>query len=84
MIIPDSAMVPSIATKPNGWPNSSRNNATPMMPSGAVRKTMAEREKLLSCAISRVITTMMNSGRPAFTERWPRSESSTVPPTSNR
>ncbi len=68
MIMPDSAIVPSIATKPNGLPNSSRNSATPINPSGAVRNTIAEREKLLSCSISRLTTTITNSGIPAFTE----------------
>ncbi len=45
---------------------------------------MAVREKLRSWIISKVSTTTMNSGTPAFTEFWPRVESSTVPPTSSR
>ena len=84
MIIPDNAMVPSIATKPNGLPNNSRNNVTPIRPKGAVRNTMTMREKLRSCTISNVSTTTINSGTPAFTESWPRVESSTVPPTSSK
>ncbi len=84
MIMPARAMVPSIATKPNGWRNSSRNRVTPIRPSGAVRNTIAIREKLRNCTISRLNTTTMNSGTPAFTELWPFAASSTVPPTSSR
>ncbi len=84
MIMPARAMVPSMATNPNGWRNTSRNRVTPISPRGAVRNTMNIREKLRSWTISRLSTTTMNSGMPAFTERWPRSESSTVPPTSSK
>ena len=84
MIIPDNAMVPSIATKPNGLPNSSRNSVTPIRPNGAVRNTITMREKLRNCTISKVSTTTINSGTPAFTESCPRVESSTVPPTSSK
>ncbi|MDT4879297.1 hypothetical protein FQZ97_1149510 [compost metagenome] len=77
-------MVPSIATKPNGWRNTIRNRVTPINPNGAVRNTITVREKLRSCSISNVSTTTMNSGTPAFTEFWPRAESSTVPPTSSK
>ncbi|MNY48646.1 hypothetical protein D3C86_1839950 [compost metagenome] len=84
MIIPDRAMVPSMATKPNGWRNTSRNRVTPINPKGAVRKTMKVREKLRNCTINRNNTTTMNNGTPAFTEFCPRVESSTVPPTSSR
>ncbi len=84
MIIPDSAMVPSIATKPNGWRNTIRNSTTPISPNGAVRNTITVREKLRNCTISKLNTTTMNSGTPAFTEFCPRVESSTVPPTSSR
>ena len=52
MIMPNRAMVPSIATKPNGWLKSSRNSTTPISPSGAVSTTMAVREKLPSWTIS--------------------------------
>ncbi len=84
MIIPDNAMVPSMATNPNGWRNTIRNNVTPINPRGAVRNTIAVREKLRNCSISNVNTTTMNNGTPAFTEFCPRAESSTVPPTSSR
>ena len=47
-----------------------------------------EERKLLNegvqITISKVSTTTMNNGTPAFTEFWPRAESSTVPPTSSR
>ncbi len=55
-----------------------------MMPSGAVTSTIAAREKLRSCSISNVATTIRNSGMPALIESWPRVESSTVPPVSSR
>ncbi|MCY1466383.1 hypothetical protein D9M71_846790 [compost metagenome] len=84
MIIPARAMVPSMATKPKGWRKTRRNRVTPISPRGAVMNTMAEREKLRSWSISRVSTTTMNSGMPAFTDFCPRAESSTVPPTSSR
>ncbi|MCY1361886.1 hypothetical protein D9M69_485770 [compost metagenome] len=84
MIIPARAMVPSMATKPKGFWNTIRNRVTPISPSGAVRNTMALREKLFSCSISRVSTTTMNNGTPAFTDFCPRAESSTVPPISSR
>ena len=82
MIMPASAIVPSIATKPNGTRNTSRNKVTPINPSGAVSSTMMLREKLRSCSISSVNTTNRNSGMPALIASWPRAESSTVPPAS--
>ncbi|MNC17316.1 hypothetical protein D3C75_651910 [compost metagenome] len=84
MIIPARAMVPSMATKPNGWRNTNRNKVTPISPSGAVRNTITVREKLRSWIISKLSTTTTNSGMPAFTDFCPRSESSTVPPTSSK
>ena len=84
MIMPDSAIVPSIATKPNGTRNTSRNSVTPISPSGAVSSTSTMREKLRSWIISSVITTSRNSGTPAATDSAPRAESSTVPPVSSR
>ena len=39
-------MVPSSATKPNGCLNTSNANATPISPKGAVKATIATREKL--------------------------------------
>ncbi len=84
MIMPNSAIVPSIATNPNGTRSNSRNRLTPISPSGAVSHTSSTREKLRNCTISRVVTTSTNSGMPAFTEFCPRAESSTVPPSCNR
>ena len=37
-------------------------------PNGAVKNTIATREKLRSCTISKVSTTTINSGTPALTE----------------
>ena len=68
MIMPESAIVPSIATKPNGLPNSNKNTVTPIMPNGAVSNTMIEREILFSCSINKVNTTAKNNGMPAFTD----------------
>lgn len=45
MIIPASAIIPSMATKPKGMPEISSAAVTPMIPSGAVRKTMIKRWK---------------------------------------
>ena len=67
MIMPNSAMVPSIATKPNGWRNSIKKMATPMMPNGAVKKTIRVWEKLRSCSINTVNTASRNKGMPAIT-----------------
>ena len=44
------------------------NNVTPINPNGAVKNTIATREKLRSCTISKVSTTTINSGTPALTE----------------
>ena len=52
MIMPASAIVPSIATKPNGTLKTRSAAATPIKPSGAVSSTSARREKLCSCSMS--------------------------------
>ena len=83
MIIPDSAIVPSIATKPNGWLKTSMAAVTPISPSGAVSTTIATREKLCSCSMSTVRTTSASSGSPAMTDFWPLALSSTAPPVSS-
>ena len=80
MIMPDSAITPSIATKPNGTRNTSRNSTTPIRPSGAVDITSNTRETLRNCSINSVTTTNRNSDMPALMEFWPRAESSTLPP----
>jgi len=84
MIMPDSAIVPSIATKPKGRLKARRNAVTPIIPSGAVSTTMMVREKLCNCSISTVSTTSTNSGTPAATELPPLLLSSTAPPSSIR
>ena len=84
MIIPESAIVPNMATNPNGWLKRSMNAVTPISPSGAVSTTIATREKLCSWIISTVRTTRMKSGNPAATDFWPRALSSTAPPVSMR
>ena len=81
MIMPDSAIVPSMATKPKGLPKSNKAIVTPMIPSGAVSTTITVREKFCNCSISTVSTTRKNSGTPAATEAPPLALSSTDPPT---
>ncbi len=84
MMIPDSAIAPSIATKPKGMRNTSSPSVTPISPSGAVSTTISVREKLFSWIISSVSTAISSSGMPATIDLWPRAESSTAPPTSMR
>ena len=84
MIIPDSAIVPSIATKPNGLLKSSRNSVTPISPSGAVSTTSTTRWKLCSWIISTVSTTKISNGTPAAIDEPPFADSSTAPPISSR
>ena len=52
MMIPNIAIVPSIATKPNGIRKRSSAVTTPMSPKGAVRTTISTRLKLCSWTIS--------------------------------
>ena len=84
MMIPDSAIVPSIATNPNGLPKASSASVTPISPSGAVSTTIAVRAKLCSCTISNVSTVTTSRGTPAAMDRWPFAESSIAPPISIR
>ena len=60
MIMPQSAVMPRIATKPSGAWNMSSAATTPISPSGAVRNTMNIREKLCSCSIRivRIVTSI--------------------------
>jgi|GEM_PF-2690449 len=78
-IIPNNAITPSSATKPNGRFSTSRAPATPAMPMNPVRKARSERVKPCSCSINSV--NMMNSatGSPAAIEPWPLLLSSTAP-----
>ena len=84
MIMPTSAMTPSWATKPNGRCSTSRAAAAPMKPSGPVRKTSSEREKLLSCSISSVKMTNSASGTLAAIARPALSLSSAAPAITSR
>ena len=84
MMMPNIAIVPSIATKPNGCRNSSREATTPINPSGAVSTTIRVREKLRSCSISRVSTTRTISGICALIDACAFALFSTEPPTSMR
>ena len=84
MMMPDSAIVPSIATKPNGMPNASSAAVTPIMPSGAVSRIISVSEKLCVCIISSVTTTRTSSGTPAAIDFCPFTEFSVAPPTSMR
>ena len=80
--MPDKAIVPSIATNPNGLSNTNNAIVTPIKPKGAVSSTKNTREKLCSCSISKVSTTTKNSGAPLATEAPPLADSSTAPPVS--
>ena len=80
--MPDSAIVPSMATKPNGWLNNNSPIVTPIKPKGAVSNTKNTREKLFSCKISSVSTTTKNKGAPLATDALPLADSSTAPPVS--
>ena len=68
MIMPNIAIVPSIATNPNGTRSTSRNKTTPIRPSGAVNTTSMTRWKLRNCNINTVKTTIRKRGIPALTE----------------
>ena len=80
--MPESAIVPSMATKPNGLSNTNNAIVTPIMPKGAVSITKNTREKLCSCKISSVSTATKNKGAPLATDAPPLADSSTAPPVS--
>ena len=84
MIIPASAITPSSATNPNGCRNTSRANAIPTTPSGAVSTTMKVREKLFSWIISIARITATTRGMPAAIEFCALEFSSNAPPASTR
>ena len=84
MMIPDSAIVPSIATKPNGLPKASSASVTPISPSGAVSTTISVRAKLPAAPSAASAPDQTNSGTPAAIDRWPCGESSIAPPISIR
>ena len=62
MIIPISAVIPSWATKPIGARSSNNVAAAPIKPSGPVRNTITEREKLCSWSISNKKMMKIHSG----------------------
>ena len=62
MIMPASAMMPSIAMKPIGVPVVSSAATTPMSPSGATLITSASWRKLPSCTMSTVSMSAIMSG----------------------
>ena len=84
MIIPLSAVMPRMATKPSGAWNMSSAATTPISPSGAVSSTMNIFEKLCSCSIRivRIVTSI--TGNTAARALLALSLSSTAPPTSMR
>ena len=75
-------MKPSMATNPNGTLNVSRNNVTPIKPSGAVSSTRMVFDMLCRWIISKVTTTRSAIGTTAFTDSCPRALSSVAPPIS--
>ena len=84
MIIPASAIRPSSATKPNGWLDKSSAPVAPMIPSGAVTKTKARREKLWSWIISSANITTAMAGNTAARATFALALSSIEPPVSMR
>ena len=85
MMIPDSAIVPSIATKPNGLPNASsaeRHADQPERRGQHDHRRAREAPAAGSSAASARRAT--SSGTPAAIDFWPRAESSIAPPISIR
>ena len=82
MMMPASAMVPSMATKPKGRPETSSAATTPTMPSGAVSITISTSEKRRSCSISSVRISPTISGMPLMMEACALTFSSSGPPAS--
>ena len=75
-------MVPSMATKPKGRPETSSAATTPTMPSGAVSITISTSEKRRSCSISSVRISPTISGMPLMMEACALTFSSSGPPAS--
>ena len=84
MMMPASAMKPSMATKPKGAPVIRRAAVTPIRPSGAVSTTIATRPKDCICTMSSDSMTSSMRGMMAFTLAWPFALSSTAPAVSIR
>ena len=85
MMMPDSAIVPSIATKPNGMPNTSSAGGDADQPQrrGQHAPSACARSSAAGSSAASAPSTSI-SGTPAAIDRWPRAESSTAPPISIR
>ena len=84
MSMPASAMSPSSATKPNGRAARLSAIEAPTMPSGAVKNTIASREKLCIWIISSVSIVKIMIGNSTKIELLPFCDSSIAPPISMR
>ena len=84
MMIPASAINPSVATKPNGAPLSSSEAGTPIRPSGAVSSTIATRPNDCSCTMSSASVTSTISGMTLLMLAAPFALSSMAPAVSIR
>ena len=82
MIMPASAITPSIATKPNGIRNVASITDTPISPSGALSSTSAIFLMFCSCTISSSNTTTTASGITARMDACALLLDSDAPPTS--
>ena len=82
MIMPASAMMPSRATKPKGARNSSRANAAPITPKGAVTNTRKVRDRFCNCTISRTSVAITTSGIHIRIDFWAIQASSLAAPVS--
>ena len=81
-IIPISARMPRMATKPSGRLNTSSDSTTPISPSGRIATTMARRRKLTSMTIIVSSISTIISGTTANTEACDFWLSSNRPPVS--
>src|SRR5271155_4936243 len=84
MSMPASAMSPSRATNPNGFAARLSASDAPTIPSGAVKNTMARREKLCIWIISSVSMARIMTGKRMKIELLPFWDSSIAPPISMR
>ena len=65
MMMPASAISPSVPKKLSGWPSDSSASGTPGRTSGTDRSVMPTRRKLSNCAISASSITASAAGAPA-------------------
>ena len=80
VIMPSSARMPRMATKPSGRPESSSAPTTPINPSGPTLSTMISRWKPCSWNIRTESMMISITGTTASTEACDLALSSTVPP----